>query len=346
MKILHVIFSMNIGGAENMLVDIINEQSRTHEVQLIIINSLLDSQLMSNIKKGVAVHYINRKPGSINPTPVLKFNYLLSKIKPDVVHCHDHNAIKLILFKIRAKTCLTIHDVCKPLNNLTRYDQLFAISQAVKADIFKRGRLNSTTINNGINFQNIEPKSQYVLSKKFKIVQVGRLYHEKKGQDILIKALHQLVFKCGLDIELDFLGDGPSREYLLRLAESLKIDDKIRFMGNQSRNLIYKCLKNYDILVQPSIYEGFGLTVIEGIAAGLPVVVSNNDGPAEIVKEIGCGWTFEPQSHDALASVIATIVELYKANEITNYCQNGYLVARQKYSIQQTANRYIQYYQS
>src|SRR6185312_778073 len=115
MKILHIIFSFTPDGAETMLVDIINEQSKTDEVELIIINNLYNKELIKTINTKASVFCLDRKVGSINPFKLIKLNSRIFRYKPDVIHFHSHNAIGLLLKRRTVVTFLTIHGLNRPL---------------------------------------------------------------------------------------------------------------------------------------------------------------------------------------------------------------------------------------
>ena len=155
MKILHVIFSLNYGGSEVLLVDIINEQVKTDKVQLIIINGNYSRDLVNSINRKADIHFINRSPGSKNLISIISFNYAVFKIQPDIIHFHDQNAISLLIYRGKAHACLTIHDVNKPIDHLKKYHLLFSISDAVNNNVFRRSKLQSTKVYNGIDFSKI-----------------------------------------------------------------------------------------------------------------------------------------------------------------------------------------------
>ena len=91
MKIVHLIWAFPIGGAETMLVDIINEQVKNNKVSLIIINKNYDNNLLFTINKDVSIVRLNRKSGTFNPFPIISLNWFLLKEKMDVLHCHNYN---------------------------------------------------------------------------------------------------------------------------------------------------------------------------------------------------------------------------------------------------------------
>lgn len=346
MKILHVIFSLNIGGTEAMLVDIINEQSKTQKVDLFIVNNDINDALLRTINKEVTIHVLNRKPGNRNPIPILQFNYKVFKINPTVVHFHNHNGINLLKYKINAVTCLTVHDINISKINFLKYKKIFSISIAVYKDVLERVGIKSVNVYNGIKFEDIIARIDFDETEKFKIIQVSRLEHEKKGQDILIKAINFLVKEKGLNnIELNLIGEGNSLGYLKNLVEELNIANHVIFLGVKSREFVYKELMNYQLLVQPSLYEGFGLTVVEGMAAKIPVLVSNIDGPMEIIDNGNHGYYFRcGDIKDCSEKIIEIIADLQKKG-VREKVEKTYHYAKGNFNIIKTAESYINNYE-
>jgi glycosyltransferase involved in cell wall biosynthesis len=92
------------------------------------------------------------------------------------------------------------------------------------------------------------------------------------------------------------------------------------------------------------LYEGFGLTIIEGIAAGLPVIASNVDGPAEILKGIPGAFLFNIEKEGEFVEAIKKVIDLSLNQKIQELCAASYEIVRQNYSICQTANNYLNSY--
>ena len=323
MKIAHIIYAFPTGGTETMLVDILNEQVKYEQISLIILNDCIDRKLISKISNKVSICLINRKSRSRNPIPFLRFNYFLARNTPDIIHCHNYSLVNLISPLIKSKIVLTIHDVKINSKYHVRYDKLYAISEAVQKDIKIRVNLDSKVIYNGVKISDILFRIK-IESKVFKIIQVSRLDHLKKGQEILIKAMDVLINKYHLkNIELDFIGEGQSLQYLNELVNRYNLNQNITFLGLRDRNYIYSRLKNYNLLVQPSFFEGFGLTIIEAMAAGINVLVSEIDGPLEIINKMNSGFKFESGSVDECASKIYDIIS-----------QENKLISTEKFEIQ------------
>jgi glycosyltransferase involved in cell wall biosynthesis len=341
MKILHIIFSFNIGGAETMLVDIINEQVKSQKVGLLVINKDYNTDLLKEIDSNVSLFLANRKKGGLNPLCMIRANLIIRRYNPTIIHFHNHNAIGLFKYIRCYKKILTVHDLRFPPEYFKKYDKIVAISQSVQKDIFNSSGLESVIIYNGICLDKIKVKTKTV-NDVFRIVQIGRLVHLKKGQHILLKALSLLVEKYKTDrFSLDFIGSGGSEIYLKDLVKEYKLENHVRFLGEQNREKIYANLHNYNLLVQPSIYEGFGLTVAEAMAAKVPVLVSANDGPMEIIEDGKYGFWFEKENAEHCCE---QIMQILSAENLDEFLNNAYLHISKKFNIVNTASQYIRAY--
>lgn len=331
MKIVHVIFSFCNGGAENMLVDIMNKQVKKEQVTLIVINNLINKELIDRIDNKVKVIPIGRKENSRNPLPILKLNCLLIKHKPDVIHCHNESIIRIILFK--NKSVFTAHSMRLSTRNLKYYKKVLAISHAVKTDIEGRSTIKAILVYNGIDTNCIKQKSNYNIDT-FRIVQIGRLDHTIKGQNVLLEALNLLVHVHGINnINVDFIGVGKCLEFLQNLARSYQIENYVNFLGIKDRSYIYEHLRDYDLLLQPSFYEGFGLTIVEAMIAKVPVLSSNIDGPAEIIENGSYGFLFRVGNSEDCARSIFDIISTYGSNEIKEKINAAYTRACKLFNI-------------
>ncbi len=346
MRVCHISFSFLIGGIENMVVDILNEQAKTIDTHLVIVNKTYNQEIIDRISADVHVHFINRPQGNPNPFYIFRLWYLLLKLRVQVIHCHSPKLI-MFLLPFKNKCIYTVHNIGISLKNLNRYKKLFAISKAVKEDLYNRGNLNSELVYNGIHFETFTKRTEYQLQRgeAFKIVQVSRLLHEQKGQDILIKAVQELVLQKHLpQVELHIIGDGPSENYLSDLITTLDVGKAIKLVGPKDRSWIYNNLKDYHLLVQPSRFEGFGLTVLEAIAAGIPVIASDIDGPAEILRNMSGSWLFENENVSQLIGAIKEVMTQYQDDKIASLCLNDIIEAKRRFSVVATAQNYLEHY--
>jgi glycosyltransferase involved in cell wall biosynthesis len=345
MRVAHLIYAFPTGGKETMLVDIINEQVKYADISLIIINDIYDKALIKNISNKVSVHLIERGVGSLNPFSILNLNYILINKKFDMIHCHDYTLVRLILPFIKCKKILTLHAMDMGTKYHYRYDKLFAISEAVQQH-FKKFSFDSKVLYNGIKVDDILFKSNNK-STIFSIVQVGRLDHESKGQHILLYALSVLINKYSIrNIHLDFIGEGLSLHYLMNIVEELNLNDYVSFLGLCSRKYIYTHLSDYNLLVQPSLFEGFGLTIIEALAAGIEVLVSDIAGPLEIIEKIGYGYIFNSGNAEDCALKIFEIYSNANAPVSQPRHKLQRLACKYYFDVEITAKNYLDEYRN
>jgi len=198
MRILHMIFSFNVGGAEAMVADIINSQCKREHIKLIIVNDGINTALLNSISKNVEVVCLNRKPSSVNPMPLILLNREILGFKPDVIHCHNRNMVNAIwCLSYRRKALLTIHDTGISFKNIHKFKECIAISESVKRDVFERGKLDIDIIYNGVRCMDIKARrnnsKNELHDRIIRVVQVSRLHHEKKGQHLALRALKKML---------------------------------------------------------------------------------------------------------------------------------------------------------
>ena len=311
MRILHLIYSLNVGGAERMVITLANYQAKSNQVGLCIINNLYSSKLLSELDSNIQLFLINRKKASRNILDVFQLNWNIFKFHPDILHIHDSDAILYIPIRHLYYTILTIHATDLPLKGYKLYNKTVAISKAVADNTEKRGLCKPEVIYNGILTSEIRQIKKKALDNKlnFRIVQVGRLEHNIKGQHLLLEALHQL---SASHITIDFIGDGSSYNYLKEVTRRFGLEEQVNFLGNCDVEWIYCHLCDYHLLVQPSLSEVFGLTVTEGMAAGIPILVSDLPALLELTDRGTHGYYFKHNDVDALAQMLHHIIEHYE----------------------------------
>lgn len=339
MRIAHVVWGMKTGGVETMLVNIINEQVKKEEVRLFIINDFIDDFIVEKISSQCRVLRLKRKPSCKNPIKIVKLNYWICSYKPDVIHVHSYQVSKLIFGNWNIVR--TIHGMNNASKEYPKMKALYSISNVVRDFTLNQG-FQSKVIMNGINTSEMKVKDYQKSSKDiFELVQVSRLHIKSKGQDILLKALEKLVVNGIRNFQMHFIGAGPSENDLRTLAKSLGISDYVVFEGLKSQEYVYHHLCDYDIFIQSSRCEGFGLTVAEAMAAKLPVLVSNIEGPMEVIGYGEYGMSFKSENVDDLAEKLTIILQ---GGYDYSLVEKAYLHVCEEYDVSRTANEYITEY--
>ena len=119
----------------------------------------------------------------------------------------------------------------------------------------------------------------------------------RKGVDLLVGAFSELV-RMGSDTELHLLGDGPLKGELQVATSS--IADRVHFHGFRQRDELSAFYAQADVLCAPSRYDGWGLIVPEGLAAGIPVISTAKTGAARELVTQDCGWLIPVGDKNAL----------------------------------------------
>jgi glycosyltransferase involved in cell wall biosynthesis len=144
------------------------------------------------------------------------------------------------------------------------------------------------------------------LHKRQVIGIVGRL-SVQKGHTILLDSLVDIKQKFP-NAKLLVIGDGLEREALQLKAEKLGLTDTILWLGSKSQKELYKYYQIMDILVMPSLYEGFGLAAAEAMAFGVPVIGSNVAGLSEVIEHENSGLLFNACDSDSLEIALCRLL--------------------------------------
>ena len=347
MKVVHLTYTLDYGGIETMLVHIANEQAGQAEVVLFLINDRVEPTLRAALDGRVRVVEMKRPIGSKNPLYLFRLNRLLRRERAEVIHVHHPGIVRFLCLPClrESRLLLTMHDIplAADLPFLRKYARLFAISGSVRQALAQRG-YRSEVVYNGIVPEDFAPRTGGRADGCFRMVQVSRLFHEKKGQDLLLRACALLEERWGIrDFRLDFIGSGASEQYLKSLSSELGLSGRVRFLGAQPPSYIENHLKDYDLFVQPSRWEGFGLTVAEAMAAKVPVLVSDREGPMEVIGSGAYGFHFPSGDVEQCAAAIRGIMQRPDREALA---EKAYRHVAETFDIRQTARRYLREYRT
>lgn len=325
MNILYLLFSFTTGGTERLVTDICNQMViRQHTVHLYIVNDLYDESMLSGLDGKVQVHLQKRAPGSGKLKTLLAVARYIRKHRIQVVHCNSFDAPELLLLKPlyfpRTRVLHTIHDVgqysslgkLKCLYRNLLCHRLIVISQAVKQDLISHGAdaKKVTTVYNAIDLTRFTPSAEDTGNAVPVIGNVARIMPEKKGQDLLVGAMALLRDEFP-DLQCRFAGaaDAAHEQAFMQLqqqVQKLALDDRVHFLGNVTD--VPGFLRQLDVFVLPSRWEGFGISLVEAMAMGIPCVASRLDGPAEVLEDGALGTLFAPNDAQSLADALKQVL--------------------------------------
>lgn len=342
MHILHVQFSFITGGTETMLVDIINEQIKTNEVSLLVINDKCNKVLLDKIDSRTKIYHCGRPEGSKNPWYFLKANWLLHRIHPDIIHTHDDKLRTLLRWRGKAKLVYTKHNVMDDSNGAKQFnliDSCYGISKAACLKMQNYG-VPAKLVYNGIHPESIKKKEKdWKPGNILNIIEVGRLDVEK-GQQVVIEAFRILKERNIKGITMTFIGDGANRLTLEEMVKEYGLSSSFSFLGMRDRIYIYTHLSDYDLFIQPSLSEGFGLTIAEAMAARLPVITSDQAGSLEVLDGGRLGLSFKTGDAKDLANKIFD----YYYGIISINADEGLSYVYANFDIKVTAQKYLEEY--
>lgn len=170
-------------------------------------------------------------------------------------------------------------------NTYKDLDQLLTVSSALQENILKNFGVNSVVVNNMVGNDFIELANcpqKHIRGGKLKFVTVGNLI-PRKGLDYLIESLHILTLPKD-SWEMNIVGDGPERNKLTALIDKYNLYDNVKLLGAKDRKGVIETLCSNDVFVLASLSETFGVVVIEALACGLPVIVTDCGGTKDIIN--------------------------------------------------------------
>ncbi len=254
------------------------------------------------------------------------FFKLLGKKSFSVVHqARDerNKGIRLFLWKVHYKIA----------------DGVIAISKSAKEDVEEIYGVDGekvTTVYNGLNLHEFENlNGELKIRGSPAILYVGRL-ERVKGPDILIHAL-ALIKKKYKEAFLHILGDGSIRDELASLVKKLGLEDSVKFYGIVVPP--YSYMKAADILVIPSRYDALPTVALEGMACGIPIVVSSVGGLNEIITDGENGLKAKPEPEDIAEKVIL----LWENSELRKHIREYQLNFIKDFTWERAAKEYLKY---
>lgn len=281
-KIGHYLSSGGFSGAEKIAIEIMKISEENFESYYISPQGYIEEILISE-----KITHINSSNTSLKE--IVRRNNI------DILYCHDFKAtLKGALSLSKVKKISHIHQNPTWLRKFNIKSLLFLFSTFfmneivfVSAEtrdqfIFKKMILNkSTVLDNYVDESEVTQKSKmFELDEQYDLIYLGRL--EIVKNPILFIEIVKELKKKNKNIKAVMVGDGILYEEVLALIKKYGLESNIKVMGYQSNP--YPYLKSSKISVIPSLWEGFGLSAVEAMILGVPVVASPVGGLTHVIS--------------------------------------------------------------
>jgi len=323
-RILYIITSLGYGGAERLLLSYVKDLDKTKYEFFVCSLREKPDELKDEVSKYAAVQNLKVK-GRFNLIVVFRLIKLFKKIKPDIIHTHLFQPRfyatvaylfyreSIIITQKHNSVTFKKHNIFLPLEMISMLlnKKVIAISESVKRSLLKYELIPQKKIRvipNGFDYQKFYKVRTAEIISEDKDIVIGTVcrLEEQKGIIYLLKAM-KIVLEKYPNARLEIVGDGSLLEKLKEFSNKLGISNSVVFFGKFADVIPF--YRRMNIFVLPSVYEGFGIVLLEAMAAGIPVVSTNVDGIIEVVVNGESGILVKPKSGKALADAIFKIIE-------------------------------------
>lgn len=324
------------GGAGNANYYLLKEFAKEKNLQIDLVTSSVDTVKTEQFSKNITIHYLDIGKGNKNIHYQTNKDLLTYTLKAffyskKLIRQHDNNFVhawfgipggliamllnKPYLVALRGSDVPFYNPRFKWLDKLLfthisrlvwkRAKEVVANSHGLKELALKTApQQEIKVIYNGVDLKEFKPANNKKECKTLRIICVARLI-ERKGIKYLLQALGELKDK---DFKLKIIGDGNQKESLENLARELEISNKVSFSGAVKHTDIVKYYQQSDLFVLPSLSEGMSNTVLEAMACGLPIIITDVGGARELVDEKN-GIIAQPASVEELKKAIVKYMD-------------------------------------
>ena len=323
--VLHVINSLETGGAETLLVNfarVFDDPRFAIEIAYLIGKGTL----AGGQGPGSPVHDLSDH-GRFTPRAFPGLISLIRRKDVRIVHTHDPQGgimarfaawscrKPLIVTTRHSPVLIGRHPLAYRIENLLlkRTPAVIAISEAVRSKLLQDRHVSPArirVIHNGVDTAFFSPKRTGMGANKGTgpviLGSVGRLIRQK-GFDILISAAG-ILSQSFRNFEVRIVGSGPEEGVLADLIARLGMGGTVKLEGNRSPAGVRDFLEDIDIFVLASRWEGFGMAIVEAMAMSKPVLASATDGVPEIIDDGFDGMLFRTGDAEDLSGKLARLI--------------------------------------
>ncbi|MCC9071691.1 glycosyltransferase family 4 protein [Flavobacterium sp. F-65] len=231
------------------------------------------------------------------------FFYKIKKISSAKIIAIDHNPRPLNGYSLKKKINKRLKGIL-----FSRYIDIFVgvsnyTVNEILADFGSHLKYKTKTIYNGVILDAILMRDmRNEVNPSFLVASHLR---ESKGIQDLIEAVNSLPLEIKNEIKITVYGDGPYKKQLIEKTEEYFLEKCFVFVG--SRSNLNEVFFKYDYMLQPTHMECFSLSILESLAANVPVITTNVGGNTEVVSDAENGYIFEAKNVKALAIILEDI---------------------------------------
>ncbi|MBW2021722.1 MAG: glycosyltransferase [Deltaproteobacteria bacterium] len=351
-NVLHVVLGLQTGGLERVVLDLITHSSDDIKMHLVCLDEIWDNEdlLIDKCVPWSELHnYGRHKLRTIYSLVRFIYRYQINLIHTHNPGPHFYGSIAGRITGIPVVHTKHGRNYQKPynrfwLNRISGFlsNKIICVSKdvkkvAVNIDKFPAHKL--VTIINGVEVNRFAgvfmDRTKYLgINADIVIGNVGRIAWEKDHKTLL--EAFSLLKRWGRECHLLIVGDGPMKDECVLLAESMGIQENVSFVGN--RKDVPQLLACMDIFALSSVSEGTPLTLLEAMAAELPVVCTSVGGNADIVVDGVTGLVVPARDPYSLAKSLDMLI-LDKTMRVTMGGKGSERV-RKEFSIKKTVNEY------
>ncbi len=340
MKVLLITTHLEFGGISSYTTSLAKKlKERGHEVWVTSSGGSLVEELKKHSIEHIKINI--RTKSELSPKVIfatLKLLKFIKQHKIDLMHAQTRvtQVVSFYLSKLTGTPYVsTCHGFFKPRLSRKIFkmwgNRVIAISEAVRTHLVNDLKIPKDKIDliyNGVDLKEFlcsytnKQKNEYKKETKLRngpIVGIIARLSDVKGHKYLLRAAKQILEEK-LDVQFLIIGDGPQKKNLVKLTDELQINENIYFAPPTLE--IALPLSIMDIFVMPSLQEGLGLSILEAMASGLPVVASDVGGIYSLVKDGKNGFLTPPADCKGLKDAILRLLNNKKmAKSFSRYGQ-------------------------
>jgi teichuronic acid biosynthesis glycosyltransferase TuaC len=172
------------------------------------------------------------------------------------------------------------------------------------------------------------------------ILSVGNLI-PIKGHELLLRSLAAIT-PSHPQVQCRIIGDGPERVRLRELAQELRIDGRVQFLGRRPRSEVAAAMRECALFALPSWYEGLGGVYLEAMSAERPAIACRGQGIEEVIRHGENGWLIEPKNLSGLTTALQVLLSDLPLRERLG--RNGRQTVLQGYTLAHQATQLLSIY--